>query len=116
MSDLLASRDWYAQVLGFAPVLDFENADELLGVGLETTTGVRIWLHHDPARADAMRGVDIFALSVGTLDELMEWQRDLDDRGIPHTAITHENLALSMDVTDPDGMHVRLRAPQPEPE
>ena len=41
VSDLLASRDWYAQVLGFVPVLDFENADELLGVVIETESGVR---------------------------------------------------------------------------
>jgi catechol 2,3-dioxygenase-like lactoylglutathione lyase family enzyme len=116
VSDLLASRDWYSEVLGFRSVLDFEREDELVGIGLEAAIEVRIWLHHDPVRACAMRGTDLVALSVGDTSDLVALERDLDARGIAHTPITHDNLALFMDVIDPDGIHIRLRAPQPEPE
>ena len=112
VSDVLASRDWYSVVLGFEPLLDFEEEDELVGVALHHPVGVTIWISHDPDRAAAMRGFDIVSLSVADRPQLDEWREHLDALGIEHTPVVSGHPGWTMDVIDPDGIHVRLRTPQ----
>ena len=112
VSDVLTSRDWYSAVLGFAPLLDFEEEDELVGVALCHPAGITIWISHDPDRAAVMRGFDIVSLSVADRPQLDEWLVHLDALGIEHTPVTGGHPGWTMDVMDPDGIHVRFRTPE----
>jgi catechol 2,3-dioxygenase-like lactoylglutathione lyase family enzyme len=39
VTDVLRSRDWYGEVLGFEPVLDLEEEDRLLGTSCSIPSG-----------------------------------------------------------------------------
>ena len=108
VSDVVASRDWYAAVFGFVPTLDFEDEDGLLGVVLEHRCGVAVFLYLDPERSRALAGFDLLGLAVSGTAELQAWVTDLDERGVAHTPISDAHLGQSIEVRDPDGMVVRL--------
>jgi catechol 2,3-dioxygenase-like lactoylglutathione lyase family enzyme len=109
VSDLLRSRDWYGVVLNFAPILDFEEEDRLVGIALEHPCGAAIWLRHDPRRAAALRGHDVVALTICDRAELGRWEQRLDERGVEHTHPHRGPPGWVMDVADPDGIRIRLR-------
>lgn len=110
VTDAWVSRDWYASVLGFVPVLDLENADELVGVVLRHPTGVVIGLHQDAPRARELRGFVLLGLAVAGDDELRSWSARLDRAGVAHDALEEGHLGLYLDLPDPDGIIVRLHA------
>jgi catechol 2,3-dioxygenase-like lactoylglutathione lyase family enzyme len=85
VGDVLRSRDWYAEVLGFTPVLEFEEEDRLIGVALQHPCGLTIGLHLDPKRAAVLCGFPTVALCVGDVDDLVDWSAYLDGRSIEHS-------------------------------
>jgi catechol 2,3-dioxygenase-like lactoylglutathione lyase family enzyme len=108
VGDVLRSRDWYVDVLGFAPVLDFEEEDRLSGVALQHPCGFTIGLHLDPARAAVLCGFPTVALCAGDGDDLMDWLAYLDERGIEHSPVLEGHLGLFIQLEDPDGLLVQL--------
>ncbi len=108
VSDVITSRDWYSEVLGFTPVMDFEEADRLVGVELERPSGITIGLHLAPERAAALRGFDPLALTVTDREELHLWASRLDEMGVEHSEIRSSHLGWALDLTDPDGIRVSL--------
>lgn len=108
VADVETSRDWYAEVFGFVPTLDFEEEDELLGVVLEHPSGVAVFVYRDPDRAEALRGFDLMGFGVARRDELVAWENDLDARGVDHTPIHEAHLGEAIGVITPEGLVVRL--------
>jgi catechol 2,3-dioxygenase-like lactoylglutathione lyase family enzyme len=113
VSDVPASRDWYARVLGLTAHIDFVEDGELMGVAMRDPDGsMDLALRRDPARAAALAGFDALALLVPTADALDRWQRHLADLGEPHGGIVtgHAGRVL-VGLHDPDGIEVRLYLP-----
>jgi catechol 2,3-dioxygenase-like lactoylglutathione lyase family enzyme len=108
VGDVIRSRDWYAEVLGFTPLLDFEEEDRLVGVALQQPNGFTIGLHLDPERASVLCGFPTIALSVGDADDLLDWLVYLDERGIEHSPISEGHLGWFIQLEDPDGLLVQL--------
>jgi len=106
VSDVLVSRDWYVDVLGFQPMLIIEEEDRVAGVILEHPSGVVMGLHDDPRRAAPLRGFMVVALSVS---DVGEWLDHLDRRGVPHGPLEDHHLGRGCRVPDPDGILVQLQ-------
>ncbi len=105
VSDVMASRDWYIDVLGFEPLLVYEEEDGITGVALEHRSGVVIGLHEEPPRAAALAGFAVLALAVPDIDR---WVGHLAERGVPHGTLQDRHLGRCLQVTDPDGLVVEL--------
>jgi glyoxylase I family protein len=111
VTDLRASEDWYATVLG----LTRYGADETIGY-------VALW--HDPSRimivltpratsdAGAPDSVlDHLAFAVPDGAALEEWARHLTAVGVPHPGVVLQLGKPSLQLRDPDGNAIELVAP-----
>lgn len=110
VADVVRSRDWYRQVLGFELDREFVEDGVLMGIALRDPGGtVSLAARRDPARAASLAGFDPIALGVPTRADLEAWQRRLDELAVPHGGIVtgHEGWAI-VGLHDPDGIEVRL--------
>ncbi|MFI5912003.1 VOC family protein [Dactylosporangium sp. NPDC051541] len=113
VSDVERSRDWYQRVLGFEVEIQFIEEGVLMGVGLaHPAGGPGLALRHDPARAQALSGFDLAAITVPTRAEVTEWRTHLDMLGEPHGGIVtgHKGGSVLVGLRDPDGIEIRLYA------
>jgi catechol 2,3-dioxygenase-like lactoylglutathione lyase family enzyme len=108
VSDVLRSRDWYTDVLGFAPRLTFEDRDSVIGVVVDHPSGLTLGLHQQPDLARALRGFCCLALDIGSAEDLARWCRRLDAMGISHSEPDEGHLGWYVAVPDPDGLLVYL--------
>ncbi len=108
VSDILRSRDWYLDVLGFEPVLDVEEEDALIGVVLQHPCGITMGLHLDLRRADALSDFAAVALCVGDRDELEGWCCHLDSLSLEHSPVIEGHIGYAVQVPDPDGILIEL--------
>jgi catechol 2,3-dioxygenase-like lactoylglutathione lyase family enzyme len=108
VSDVLRSRDWYAEVLGFDPILDYEEEDRLVGVVLTHPSGVTLGLHLEPDRIPALRGFAILSLCVNTTSELHQWSAHFDRLGVDHSSVTAGAPGNRLEISDPDGICTEL--------
>lgn len=119
VSDLERSEAWYADLFGLVRVLDGRNdehhfssryllhADSLLVLGLVEHEGAGA----DPGDAafDEHRiGLDHLSLNVGSPEELEDWARRLDERGIDHSPIVTGDLWDVLVFRDPDNIQLEL--------
>jgi catechol 2,3-dioxygenase-like lactoylglutathione lyase family enzyme len=113
VSDVPASRDWYARVLGLEAHIDFVEDGELMGVAMrDAGRSLGLALRRDPARAAAMAGFDAFALLVPTPGALDQWQRRLDDLAEPYGGVVTGHAGrVIVGLHDPDGIEIRLYLP-----
>jgi len=105
VSDVLASRDWYIETLGFRPLLVEEDESGVIGIALRHPCGVVIGLHRDAGRAAALRG--FVAVAFGVTD-LAAWVEFLRSRTLSHAPPAATHLGHSLRLTDPDGIIVEL--------
>jgi catechol 2,3-dioxygenase-like lactoylglutathione lyase family enzyme len=105
VSDVLVSRDWYIDALGFHPLLLEEDETGVIGIALHQPSGVVIGLHRDAARAAALRG--FVAVAFGVAD-LAAWVRFLRPRGLLRAPPVDTHLGHSVRLEDPDGIIVEL--------
>ncbi len=108
VSDVLRSRDWYASLFGFEPLLCFEEETHVVGVVVGHGRGPTLGLHEAPHIAAAMRGFCCLALNIGDRENLDRWCRHLDNRGIDRSDPEEGHLGWYVEVCDPDGIVVRL--------
>ena len=108
VSDVEAAREWYSEVLGLEPVLDYEEEDRLVGVAMAAGSAVTLGLHLDPPRARAMAGFCVLALEVQDQGALGAWVDRLDGLGITHSGVREGHLGSYLEVADPDGVVVQL--------
>jgi len=105
VSDVLVSRDWYIETLGFRPLLVEEDESGVIGIALRHPCGVVIGLHRDAGRAAALRG--FVAVAFGVTD-LAAWVEFLRSRKLSHAPPAATHLGHSLRLTDPDGIIVEL--------
>jgi catechol 2,3-dioxygenase-like lactoylglutathione lyase family enzyme len=108
VTDVLSSRDWYAEVLGFQPILVAEEENRVSGVVLEHPSGVVIGLHSAPHEAKELRGFAVIGLSVA---DLKAWADYLDNLRVDHSGIVDGHLGQCLRLKDPDGLVVELHTP-----
>jgi catechol 2,3-dioxygenase-like lactoylglutathione lyase family enzyme len=108
VTDPERSRDWYVQVGGFVPVLDYEQEHGVVGVVCRHPSGLVIGLHQDPDRAAALSGFAVLSLAVATPEDLERWVGRLDRSSIAHGPIEQGHLGPYLEVPDPDGIVVRF--------
>ena len=108
VSNVVVTRDWYIDVLGFFPLLVVEEEDGVIGVALEHPSGVVVGLHREPEMARALRGFAILAL---TVPDICAWVDHLDAGGYPHGEIIDGHRGRYVQLSDPDGLVVELHTP-----
>jgi len=108
VSDVIRSRDWYCDVLGFECRLVFEDEDRVVGVVLDHECGLSLGLHLLPHAARALHGFCCVALDVGDMDHLAHSCRELDGAGIPHSEPTQGHLGWYVEIRDPDSVVIQL--------
>jgi catechol 2,3-dioxygenase-like lactoylglutathione lyase family enzyme len=115
VSDLARSRSWYERVLGLEHHLSFEDEDGVIrGMSFRVPgAGFQIALRENLDLAKALSGADPFALEV-TPEGLGDWAAHLDDLDIPHGPIIKASSGYAMGFADPDGVQIRLYAPEEE--
>jgi catechol 2,3-dioxygenase-like lactoylglutathione lyase family enzyme len=105
VSDVLVSRDWYIDVLGFQSLLIEEDESGVVGIALHQPSGVVLGLHRDATRAAALRG--FVAVAFGVAD-LGAWLTFLRQRHLVHAPPVDTHLGHSVRLEDPDGIIVEL--------
>src|SRR3954452_5138611 len=116
VSDVARSQTFYSEVLGFQHVMDLPS-----GVFLSNgSVGLGIGPSPDPTRApredrfdEARIGLDHLSFGVASREELERAVQLLDERGVPHGAITDLGEAFGMHILafrDPDNIQLELTA------
>jgi hypothetical protein len=108
VSDVFVSRDWYADVLGLEPILDYEEEDRVIGTVLQHPCGLVLGLHAAPERARMLADFVVVSLCVGSKADLERCALCLDRANVEHSGIQSGNLGWYIDMPDPDGMMVEL--------
>lgn len=116
VTDLDASAAWYQEVFGLQPVMEETHHGGRALVFMQPHTGVFLGLHahdgNDGQRFGETRtGLDHVSFSVGSRDELTEWEKTLRDRGVSVSAISDQPWGSVLVFRDPDNIQLELCAP-----
>jgi glyoxylase I family protein len=111
VTDLDASTRFYSEVMGLLPLLDYGAGRLLMDRGTGFTIGLRT---HEGAQGGRFTelaiGLDHVGFEVGSREELVEWERRLDEHGVEYTPIDDQPLAHHLNFRDPDGIALELTA------
>jgi glyoxylase I family protein len=119
VSDLDHSTSWYRELFALTELTRMSADDGSWSkVILRHPTGLLIGLTqhriNDAQPFDERRcGVDHLALAVPDADSLPEWERRLDERGVPRSGIKTTPLGSLITIRDPDNIQIELYARQP---
>jgi len=113
--DLERSVQWYADVLGFAPLFPYDTDDFDRRI-MRHPSGVVIGLtKHRHADADSdfserRTGLDHLSLGVDSADALEHWVKRLDELGVPHSgvSVTPTTGSALIAFRDPDNIALEL--------
>jgi hypothetical protein len=109
VSDVGRSRDWYCQMFGFVTEIEFVEDGKLAGIALRhPELNMRLALRGDPRRSQAMAGFDACALAVSTRSDLQAVVDRAESLGTTPGWIVEGHLGWACDLSDPDGIIVRL--------
>lgn len=111
VSNLQRSRDWYERVLGLRVLVDFPDEDGVVrGVGglLPGQPPVALALREHPAAAAGAAGFDPVSFAVTDRNATVAWAEHLDHLGVEHSDVAAGTLGWTLDITDPDGIVIRL--------
>ena len=109
VTDVRRSALWYQRVLGYRPVMEFVEADRLVGYGLDHPGGgTFLTLRLDPDHAADSAGRVYFEMGAPDKAALDELARLLDDLGEPHGPVLRTPAGwLLPGLYDPDGHEMR---------
>ena len=115
--DLQRSIEWYCQLLGLTKVIEEPHPDGSgFGVVLaDPQFKLVIGLHSHTANpgdlfSEARTGLDHASIGVPDQSELIEWQRHLEERGVPHSRINHAAYGSVLVFRDPDNVQLEFFA------
>jgi len=116
VTDLGASAAWYREVFGLQQVMEETHHGGRALVFMQPETGVFLGLHaHDGNDgrpfAETRTGLDHVSFSVGSRDELTEWEKTLRDRGVPASPVSDQPWGSVLVFRDPDNIQLELCAP-----
>jgi catechol 2,3-dioxygenase-like lactoylglutathione lyase family enzyme len=111
VSDLAASHEWYARVLGFEAELEFPDEDgvvrglagRLPGLG---ETGIA--LRENPDKAAGFTGFDPVSFGIEDRAAAQAWVDHLDLEGVDHSPVIDASIGWIVSFHDPDGTEIKL--------
>ena len=111
VSDLAASRPWYAAVFGLREEMEWPDDDGVVrGVGFSGLGQVILALRQDPAAAAATDRFGFLNVRVPAEAHLGDCAAHLDALGIPHTPIMSAAQGRLIGFHDPDGHELSFYA------
>lgn len=115
VSDLDRSREWYRQLIGAEPVLDEDTGPFHHVVWLVGGTLLGIHGFPDLASTDPFEehrpGLDHVAFACPSRAGLEEWERRLNELGIPSGGIVDAPYGSGLSFRDPDNIALEFFAP-----
>jgi catechol 2,3-dioxygenase-like lactoylglutathione lyase family enzyme len=111
VTDVGASAEWFATVLGFGDCVVFEEEDQVIGALLQHPSGAALALRADAPRAAALSGFPALAFAVSDLEELRAWGNRLTALGVTHTETSPAHLGWEIRLWGPDMIEMRITTP-----
>ena len=110
------SAQWYADLLGMQIVLQGEDDTVKYRVlahpGSGWVVGVRQYHGRQDGAFDEFRtGLDHFAFTVSSSDELAGWEQELEQRGITFTPTAETPIGTVIVFRDPDNIQLEFWLP-----
>jgi glyoxylase I family protein len=116
VSDLSVSVPWYERLFDVKPVLD-EDTGPFRHVVWQLGGQTLVGLHEFPELADdapfneRRLGLDHLAFACADRGELGQWERRLNELGIPHGGIVEAAYGSGLSFRDPDNIALEFFAP-----
>jgi glyoxylase I family protein len=112
VSDLARSKEWYAEVLGWEPVLDGEGDGVTFSVG-QLPGGILVGLREYEASGaegfDPLRiGLDHLAFKAVSVAELADWEQHFTGLGVTFTGAQETPFGHVVSFKDPDGIALEI--------
>lgn len=109
VSDVEASKQWYADVLGWQMMMEGEEEGISFAFGF-VADGVAIGLRRHAGTADAggftpeRVGLDHASFSVASREVLEEWVTHFEEKGVSYSAVVEAPYGAVLSFKDPDGI------------
>jgi glyoxylase I family protein len=115
--DVDRSEQWYSDLLGLQTVLSTDTDDARIRVMVHPDSGWLLGLrqhigHGDDGEFSEFRtGLDHFAFTVGSREELAAWEAELGARGVPFSPVAESPVGTFIALRDPDNIQLELWLP-----
>jgi glyoxylase I family protein len=111
-----ASAQWYQDLLGMQVLIAHEDDTVKLRVLAHPDSGwiigIRQYVGREEAEFTEFRtGLDHFAFTVGSRDDLTQWEAELSRRGIPFTPTADTPIGTVVVFRDPDNIQLEFWLP-----
>lgn len=109
VSDLERSKQWYGEVLGWQPMMEATDENEIrFAFGL-LPGGIGLGLRQHPAGsggafAPERTGLDHASFAVSSREDLVTWENHLAEKGAMYSPIVDAPYGAVLSFKDPDGI------------
>ncbi len=116
VSDVDRSAQWYSELLGFQVIMEDDDGTARLTVLAHPSSGWVVGLREYPDHPDSpfdefRTGLDHFAFTVPSREELRLWEGELEQRGVPFTPTVESPIGSLVAFRDPDNIQLEFFAP-----
>jgi catechol 2,3-dioxygenase-like lactoylglutathione lyase family enzyme len=114
--DAVKSEAWYAEVLGLQTLLARDDENAIVRVMADPASGWILGLRQHVGKADGefsefRTGLDHFAFTVASREDLDDWAAELEQRGIPYSPVNETPIGTIIAFRDPDNIALELWLP-----
>lgn len=116
VTDADRSARFYEDLLGMQVVMQGDDDEVrfrvLMCPGSGWVVGVRQYLGREEGPFDEFRcGLDHFAFTVASMEDLQGWERALEEKGIPYSPIAETPIGTVVVFRDPDDIQLEFWLP-----
>lgn len=116
VTELDRSKQWYADVLGWEPLMEGEDNGIRFAFGIlaggQVGVGLRQHSDGDGSAFSANRtGLDHISFAVGSRADLDAWAQRFGDQGVDFSPIVDAPYGAVLSFKDPDGLALEAFAP-----